>query len=30
MRIKVQILATRKLELETAASLKIAELEDGT
>lgn len=30
MRLKVQILATRKLELETAASLKITELEDGT
>lgn len=29
MRLKVQILATRKLELETA-SLKITELEDGT
>lgn len=30
MRLKVQILATRKLELETAASLKITELEDST
>ena len=29
MRLKVQILATRKLEPETA-SLKITELEDGT